>query len=50
MLLCKMQLLTSITQLEETLGVVKGQRKEVEDELNRWEINYLQYIVCLTKS
>lgn len=33
----KSQLLTSIRQLEETLGVVKGQRKEVEDELKREE-------------
>ncbi|XP_078384635.1 centromere protein K-like [Oculina patagonica] len=33
----KSQLLTSIKQLEETLEVIKGQRKEVEDELKREE-------------
>ncbi|XP_020602088.1 centromere protein K-like isoform X2 [Orbicella faveolata] len=33
----KSQLLTSVRQLEETLSVVKGQRKEVEDELRREE-------------
>lgn len=33
----KSQLLTSINQLEETLKIVKGQRKEVEEDLNREE-------------
>lgn len=39
----KSQLLTSIKQLEETLAVIKKQRKEVEDELKREEEILVQH-------
>lgn len=38
------QLLTSIRQLEETLEIVKGQRKEVEEEIKREEDILKQHI------